>query len=75
MEKKLSDMKPGEKGRITEIKSSIRASIAGMGIRAGEEVKMAAEQPIRGPFVIEIKGNVISLGRELAKLIIVKCEE
>ncbi len=75
MEKKLSDMKPGEKGRIIEIDSSIQASIAGMGIRIGEELKVAAEQPIRGPIVIVVKGRETSLGRGLAKSILVECEE
>lgn len=75
MEKKLLDMKPGEKGRIIEISSSIRASVAGMGIRTSEELKLATEQPIRGPLVIEIKGRQTSLGRGLARSITVECEE
>ena len=75
MRKKLSDMKPGEKGRIVEINSSIRASVAGIGIRTGEELKVAAEQPIRGPLVIEIRGRGTSLGRGLAELITVECEK
>lgn len=68
-------MKPGENGRITEIDSSIRASVAGMGIRVGEELKLATEQPIKGPLVIVIKGREATLGRELAKSITVECEE
>lgn len=75
MKKKLSDMKPGEEGRITEIESSIKTSVAGMGIRIGEDLKVATEQPIRGPAVIVIKGRETSLGRGLAKLIFVECEE
>lgn len=75
MKKKLSEMKPGEKGRIIEIDPSIRASIAGIGIRVGGEVKLATEQPIRGPLVIEIKENMTSLGRGLAKSIVVECEK
>lgn len=75
MKKKLSDMKPGDAGQIIEIDSSIRASVAGMGIRIGEELKVATEQPIRGPIVIVVKGREISLGRGLAKSIIVKCQQ
>ncbi|HDI12522.1 MAG: ferrous iron transport protein A [Hadesarchaea archaeon] len=75
MKKKLSDMKPGEKGRIVEIDSSIRASVAGMGIRTGEELKVAAEQPIGGPVVIVVRGRETSLGKGLARSIIVECEK
>lgn len=75
MKKKLSDMKPGEKGRIVEIDSPIRAGVAGMGIRIGEELKVATEQPIRGPIVIIVKERETSLGRGLAKSILVECEE
>ncbi|HID60793.1 MAG TPA: ferrous iron transport protein A [Hadesarchaea archaeon] len=75
MKKKLSDMRPAEKGRIIDIDSSIRASVAGMGIRTGEELKVATEQPIRGPVVIVVKGRETSLGRGLAKSILVECEE
>ncbi len=75
MKKKLSDMKPGEKGRIAEIDSSIRASVAGMGIRTGEELKVAAEQPIKGPLVIVVKGRETSLGKGLARSIVVECEK
>lgn len=73
MKKKLSEMKPGEKGRIIGVNSSIRSSVAGMGIRVGEELELATEQPIRGPIVIVIKGRETSLGRGLAKSITVEC--
>ncbi len=66
-------MKSGEKGRIVKIDSSIRASVAGMGIRVGEELKLSTEHPIGGPIVIVSKGRETSLGRGLAKLITVEC--
>lgn len=75
MLKKLADMKPGEEGVIVRIDQSIRTHIAGMGIRDGEKLKLTTEQPIRGPLVIAIKGRETSLGRKLAQLILVECEE
>jgi len=75
MKKKLSDMKPGEKGRIVEIDSSIRTIVAGMGIRTGEELEMSTKQPMKGPVVIVIKKRETSLGKGLARSIIVECEE
>lgn len=74
MERKLSEMKPGEKGQIADIDSSIRDNVAGMGIRIGEELKLAADQPVGGPLVIVIQGRETSLGRNLAKLITVERE-
>jgi len=74
MEKKLSEMKPGEKGQITDIDSSIRARVAGMGIRVGGGLKLATEQPMKGPLVVIVNGKEASLGRGLAKLITVDCE-
>lgn len=74
MEKKLSELEPGEAGRIVKIDPSIRASVAGMGIRKGKEVKVASEQPVGGPIVIQIEGNKSSLGRRLAESIAVEVE-
>lgn len=75
MEKKLSEMKPGEKGKIIKVEPFARGGIAGMGIRKGKIVKVSSEQPVGGPIVIEIEGNKSSLGRGLAESIFVEVEE
>lgn len=75
MEKKLSDLKPGEEGRIIDIKSSVRVGVAGRGIRKGKIVTVSSEQPAGGPIVIEIEGNKSSLGRRLAESVILEVEE
>ncbi len=75
LKRKLSELKPGEEGKIIEIKSSLRADVAGMGIRNGKEVKVSSEQPAGGPIVVEIEGNKSSLGRKLAKSITVEVEK
>jgi len=74
MEKRLSEMKYGEKGMIKEIDKSLRAQIAGMGIREGKEVEMMTKQPIRGPVVVNVDRANTSIGLGLADKIIVEVE-
>ena len=75
MEKKLSQMKYEEKGKIKEIDRSLRAQIAGMGIREGKEVKMMTKQPIKGPVVVNVDRANTSIGLGQADKIIVEVEE
>ncbi len=75
MERKLSELKPGESGKIVELGSSIPAGVAGMGIRRGKVVKVSSEQPAGGPIVIEIEGNESSIGRGIAESVTVEVEQ
>ena len=72
MEKKLSEMKYEEKGRIKKIDESLRAQIAGMGIREGKDVEMMTKQPIKGPVVVNVDRSNTSIGLGLADKIIVE---
>ncbi|MBC8511371.1 MAG: ferrous iron transport protein A [Dehalococcoidia bacterium] len=74
MEKKLSEMKYGEKGTVKRIEGKLRAQIAGMGIREGQEVEMTTKQPIKGPLTITMGRANTSLGIGLAEQIIVEVE-
>ena len=74
MEKKLSEMKYEEKGRIKKIDKSLRAQIAGMGIREGKDVEMMSKQPIKGPVVVNVDRSNTSIGIGLADKIIVEVE-
>jgi len=75
MEKKLSQMKYEEKGRIKKIDQSLKARIAGMGIREGKEIKMMTKQPIKGPLVVNVDRANSSIGLGLADKIIVEVDE
>jgi ferrous iron transport protein A len=74
MEKKLSEMKYGEKAIIKKIEGKLKAQIAGMGIREGQEIEMMTKQPIKGPLTITIGRANTSLGIGLAGQIIVEVE-
>jgi len=75
MEKRLSQMKYEEKGRIKEIDQGLKARIAGMGIREGKEIKMMTKQPIKGPLVVSVNRANSSIGFGLADKIIVEVDE
>lgn len=75
MDKKLSQMKYAEKGRIKEIDQALRVQVAGMGIREGKEVEMMTKQPIKGPLVVTVDRADTSIGLGLADRIIVEVEE
>ncbi len=74
MEKKLSKMKYEQKGKIKKIDQSLRARIAGMGIREGKEIEVMTKQPIKGPVVVNIDRSDTSLGMGLADKITVEVE-
>jgi len=75
VEKKLSQMKYEEKGRIKKIDQSLKARIAGMGIREGKEIRMMTKQPIKGPLVVNVDRANSSIGLGLADKIIVEVDE
>ena len=72
MEKKLSEMDFDEEGTVKEIDENLKHQVAGMGIRAGKNIRMATKQPIKGPVVVEIDKSLTSLGLGIAEKIIVE---
>jgi ferrous iron transport protein A len=75
VEKKLSQMKYEEKGIIRRIDQSLKARIAGLGIREGKEITMMTKQPIKGPLVVTVDRAHSSIGLGLAEKIIVEVAE
>jgi len=43
-----------------------------LGIREGQEVKISSRQPFRGPLTIKVCGSQITLGRGIARRILVE---
>lgn len=64
----LSELKPGEKGRITRVGGggSIRRRMLDMGTVAGTEVEVERVAPLGDPIEVKIKGFHMSLRREEA---------
>ena len=72
MEKKLSELDSDEEGTVKQIAEDFRTQIAGMGVRAGKNIRMATKQPIKGPVVVEVDKAVTSLGLGVAAKIVVE---
>ncbi len=72
MKKKLSDMKYGEEGTVTDIEHTLQKQVAGMGIRVGKNLKMITKQPIKGPVVVVVDSANTSLGLDVAEKITVE---
>lgn len=43
-----------------------------MGIRKGQNITMASKQPFRGPVTIKVHGREITIGRGMARKILVE---
>ena len=46
-----------------------------MGIRKGQQIQLTSKQPFRGPITIKINGREITLGRGMARKILVEVSD
>jgi len=69
----LSMLKPGEKGRIKDIRviGSLKRRLMDMGVLVGEEVKVVKKAPLGDPIEVMIKNYSLSLRKNEAKVILV----
>ncbi len=65
----LSMLKPGEKGKITEIGSigPLKRRLMDMGVLVGEEIKVIKIAPLGDPIEVTIKNYNLSLRKNEAK--------
>lgn len=77
MEKKLSDMEPGEKGVVTRVVGggATRGRILDMGLVRGTEIMVVRKAPLRDPVEFLLKGYNLSLRREEAEKVYVLVDE
>ncbi|HDS45746.1 MAG TPA: ferrous iron transport protein A [Methanomicrobia archaeon] len=70
----LSSLLPGEQGRIIAVGMGMgrQHHLRRMGLREGKIVTVIATQPAHGPFVLEIDGAQIAIGRGMALHILVE---
>jgi len=66
--KPLSELKPGEKGRIVRVsgEGGIHRRLLDMGLVAGSEVEVERVAPLGDPIEVRIKGSHLALRREEA---------
>lgn len=72
MEKKLSEMKFGEKGIVKKIPADLLSYVTGMGLRLNKSVEISSKQPLKGPVVVSVGNSSISIGRNHAEKIVVE---
>lgn len=66
----LSNLKPGEQGRIVKLEStigSLRRRLMDMGVLPGELVKVEKVAPMGDPIEITVKGYKLSLRKAEAR--------
>jgi ferrous iron transport protein A len=64
----VSGLAAGQQGRISDIEGGhgVRQHLAALGIHPGDTVIMIRKSPPPGPFLIEIHGFRVALGRDVA---------
>ena len=77
MEKKLSELEPGDKGVVVKIggNSSTRRRIMDMGVVRGTEVLLVRRAPLGDPIELEVRDYNLSLRKREADNIYVELED
>ena len=77
MEITLLDLAEKRKATIKRLGGghAFRRRLASLNLRPGKIIRKMAQQPLRGPVVVEIGNTRISLGRGMAMRIFVEAEK
>ena len=72
--KSLLDLSTNKKAKITSIDGGhgFQRKLQTLGIREGQEINVVSKQPFRGPITIKVCGSQMTLGRGLARRILVE---
>ena len=70
----LLHLSADKKARIIDIQGGkgIQRKLQIMGMREGQEIKIVSKQPFRGPITIKVCGSQMTLGRDMARKILVE---
>lgn len=74
--KRLDEMKPGEKGRITAVSpcGSLRGRLMEMGLVKGAEIKVIRLAPSGDPMEILLRGYSLALRKKEAEQVILEVD-
>jgi len=84
MEKRLSELKPGESGVIVSIQAltnhrhrrrhswGFQKRLEDMGLTPGTKIKVVRSAPFHGPIEIHVRGSRLAIGRGMAKRILMR---
>lgn len=70
----LTTLLPGERAKIVALGLGVgrQHHFRTMGLMEGKIIKVIATQPARGPFVIDVEGTQIAIGRGMAQHILIQ---
>jgi DtxR family Mn-dependent transcriptional regulator len=73
----LSNLKPGEKGKVAFIRGGKLSSkrIMDMGLTPGTNIKVTNAAPFKGPIEVSVRDTSLALGRGLASHVFIYLEE
>lgn len=76
MEISLAELTTGERGRIVRFEGGwgFQARLEALGLRENKTVQKVANQPLRGPVVVEVDGCRIAIGRGMAAKVFVEVQ-
>jgi ferrous iron transport protein A len=76
MTRRLSELSPGEKGKIVRLhgKGTTHRRIAAMGITRGTEIEVKRVAPLGDPVEFRVRGYRLSMRRREAKSITVEVD-
>jgi len=87
LEKKLSELKPGETGVIVSIQAltthrhhrrrswGFQRRLEDMGLTPGTKIMVVKSAPFHGPIEIHVRGSRLAIGRGMAERILVSVEK
>ena len=72
----IMEIGEGKTGRVIEIQGGggIQHQLRSIGIREGKEITVVTLHPFKGPIVISVDENMVSLGRGIASHILVEIQ-
>ena len=70
----LIDLPANKRAKIISVGGGygLQRKLKTLGIRIGQEVQISSRQPFRGPLTIKVCGSQITLGRGIARRILVE---
>ncbi len=70
----LADLPAKSEGKIVEIQGGygLQEKLDVMGIRIGKKITVVSKQPFRGPLTIKVNSMQMTVGRGMAKKILVE---
>ncbi len=73
----ITDLKPGEVATIVALYGGyhFQHKLRTMGIREGKVIRVLARHPFGGPVVVEVDGHEATIGRGMARRIVVQVEK